>query len=382
MPTMKVIYLINGLNGGGAAFPMLELIGLMRGSGHAVDVVALMPQDGKAAPRLERDGIACEVIGGGPGDVIGPAARLLRRLRRDRPDLLWTSLTRATLYGQLAGRLLDLPVVSWQHSAWLKPLNLAALRRTRRLTSRWVADSESVATFTADRLGVPPQDVDVWSPFVADPARPTARWNDEPTLRLGTLGRLHHSKQYAVLLRALARAREGEPAVAARIELRIAGDGPDEAALRTLAAVLGLQDCVRFEGFVDDPGRFLATLHGYAQTSLKEGFCIAAHEAMLAGLPVISTRVGELARSVRPGATGWLCDVGDVDGIASAILAWAKDPASASAMGRAGRAWVLDRYSRQRFEADGGRLLDRVEQEVVRGTWRRKPPPDWAPRAP
>ena len=365
---MKVVYLINGLNGGGAAFPMVQVLVLMQELGHEVKVLALLPQDGKAGPRLAQAGIRYEVLGNHPWALFGPALRLLRRLRDDRPDLLWTSLTRGTLYGQLAGRLLGIPVVSWQHSDFLKPANLAILRRTRRLSLRWIADSAAVAEFTRLRLGIPADRIDVWAPFVADPGLPVATgWPGSGPLRLGSLGRLHHSKQYAVLLRAFARARELDAASAARLELHLAGDGEERAALESLAAELGLVEVLRFRGFVSPPAEFLSGLHGYVQTSLKEGFCIAAHEAMLAGLPVIATRVGELARSVRPGETGWLCEVGDVEALARAMLELASDPARAAAMGAAARAQVLERHSRERFRSIGERLLQVISREVADG---------------
>ena len=353
---MRIVYLINGLNGGGAAFPMTRLVGLMRERGHDARVVALMAQDGRAAPRLEQAGIPYQIIGSGFGDYLGQAWRLIAHLRRERPDLIWTSLTRGTVYGQLAGRLLGIPVVSWQHNAHLKPGNLAILRRTRGLTARWVADSESVRHFAESALGIAPELITVWPPFVADPEQPAALpWNREGRLRLGTLSRLHPNKRHAVLLRAFARARELDAELAARIELVIAGDGPEDAALKALAAELKLD--VQFPGFLDRPGPFLASLHGYIQTSFKEGFCISVHEAMQAGLPVISTKVGELAYSVRPGETGWLCEVGDVEALAQAMLAMVRAPAAAAAMGARARDWVLDRYAQARFRATGDQLL-------------------------
>jgi len=76
---MRIVYLINGLNGGGAAFPMVRVIGLMRDLGHEVRVIALMPQDGKAAVRLVRAGIPYEVVGNDVYDVLRPAMRLIVR---------------------------------------------------------------------------------------------------------------------------------------------------------------------------------------------------------------------------------------------------------------------------------------------------------------
>ena len=224
---MQIVYLINGLNGGGAAFPMVRIIGLMRGLGHDVTVTALMLQDGKAVPKLDAAGIPHEVLGNGQRDFIAPALRLIQRLRRRRPDLIWTSLTRATIYGQLVGRLLGIPVVSWQHSAYLKPANLAILQRTAKLTKRWVADSESVRQFATSSLRIDFDKITVWPPFTADSCSPVAApWTGRDRFRLGTLGRLHHSKQYEVLLRAFARARALGGHVGSRLELTIAGDGP------------------------------------------------------------------------------------------------------------------------------------------------------------
>jgi glycosyltransferase involved in cell wall biosynthesis len=363
---MRIVYLINGLNGGGAAFPMVRVIGLMRELGHEVRVIALMPQDGKAAVRLVRAGIPYEVIGSGAGDFFAPALRLTRRLRTLEPQLIWTSLTRGTIYGQLIGRLLRIPVVSWQHSAFLKRGNAAVLRRTLRLTARWIADSDAVNAFARAVLGVEPDKISTWPPFVADSAAPVAGpWTGTGLIRLGTLGRLHSSKQYDVLLRAFSRARQLDTHLSAHMQLLIAGEGPERQYLQTLVPKLGLQGSVTFAGFVAQPASFLASLHAYVQTSMKEGFCIAAHEAMLAGLPVISTRVGELAYSVRPGNTGWLCEVGDTEALARAMVALVHDPAEAAHMGSNARAIILDRYSPARFQTAGRALLERIQREVV-----------------
>jgi hypothetical protein len=292
---MKIVYLINGLNGGGAAFPMVQVLGLMQELGQEVQVFALLPQDGKAAPRLAQAGIPWEVLGDHPWSVLGPAMRLVRRLRDDRPDLLWTSLTRGTLYGQLAGRLLGIPVVSWQHSDYLKPANLAILRRTRRLSSRWIADSEAVAQFTRTRLGVPADRLDIWPPFVADPQLPVATaWPGSGPFRSAASARTTASSTPCCC--AFARARELDAASAARSSFT-AGDGEERAASiagRGTGPRPGARSGIRLAARrVLRPARLCP--------DLPEGRpCIAAHEAMLAGLPVVSTRVGELARSVSP----------------------------------------------------------------------------------
>ncbi|MDB5988579.1 MAG: glycosyltransferase [Nevskia sp.] len=361
---MRIHYLINGLNGGGAAFPVIDVIKLMRDCGHQVQMLALMPQDRRAIPRLEQAGIDCEIIGDGPGDIFKSGAKLIARLRRDRPDLLWTSLTRATIYGQLAGRLLGIPVVSWQHNAFLKAHNRAILRRSRALTLRWVADSVAVKRFAELELGIAADLVDIWPLFIAHLDVPqVAGWRGNGRFRIGSLGRLHPNKQYDVLIRAAARVRELDAALSQQLEFVVAGAGPERAALDTLAAELGV-DNLKFVGFREQPRQFLGELHAYIQPSRNEGLCLAAHEAMQAALPVIATSVGELAHSIVDGETGLLCGVGDVEALAQAILTLVRDPQRAAQMGQAARARVIARFGEDQFSTKGRAILQRIEREI------------------
>ena len=214
----------------------------------------------------------------------------LRWLNREvavmRPTHLWTSLTRATLLGQLVGLRRRLPVVSWQHAAYLKPGNRRLLRAMQPLSKLWIGDSDAVTRLTAERLKVPPERLMQWPIFRADPDAPRAMpWRPGEPVRIGSLGRLHPVKGYDVLLEALALL----PADVARYQATIAGDGADREALEEQARALGLTG-VRFTGYADDPSAYLAGLHLYVQPSRSEGLCVAAHEAMQAGLPVVRER--------------------------------------------------------------------------------------------
>lgn len=360
---MRVAYLINGLNGGGAALPVADVIGAIRAAGHEARVIALMRQDGRAAARLEAARIEYRVLG--PERFGGRCfLRLLRELRRDRPDLIWTSLARSAIAGQIAGRLLNIPVVSWQNNGFLRWWNLAALRRTQSWARRWVADSDAVKTFAIERLGVDAGRVRVWPLFIADPAAPQAQpWAPPQAFRIGSLGRLHPNKRYDVLVRACARMAQLDPDAARGIQIRIAGSGEEAERLKALAASLGT-DALRFEGYLEDPRAFLAGLHGYVQCSHHEGLCIAAHEAMQAGLPVVATPVGQLAHSVVEGETGFRVPVDEVEALAEALLRLARDPARAASMGRTARERVLTSFGRPRFEAIGHELMDELRAEL------------------
>jgi len=260
------------------------------------------------------------------------------------------------------GPMLGLPVVCWQHAAFLKPWNRRFLRLLQSRALLWVADSRSVEALTAQRLGVEPGRLVCWPIFAADPAMPQAcaRQPGGP-VRIGSLGRLHPVKGYDVLIRGLAKLKASgyEPPVPA--EVVIAGDGAERERLKALARSTGVTN-LHFQGYTESPRDFLSTLHLYVQPSRSEGFCIAAHEAMTAGLPVIASAVGELPYSIRQGVTGLTVPPGDADALAEALKALLDDPARLGGMGQAARADMLSRFSWDHFEATGRSIVERIRQ--------------------
>jgi len=358
---MRIYYLINGFNGGGAALPIPDIVELMRNRGHEVKIYGLMRQDGKACARLEKAGVHYEILGKGKGNAAASFPTVIRSVRRALPDVIWTSLTRATLYGQLAGKFLGIPVVSWQHSAYLKPLNRVLLRVTRNLSWRWITDSENVREFAIRELRIRPEKVSIWPMFHAVSGFPQSRpWLGHGPIRVGTLGRLHSNKRFDCLIRVAAEIKARNAELSSRIEFVIGGTGPELEQLQQLAEELGAHN-VRFAGYVENPAEFLRELHIYIQTSHHEGLCIAAHEAMLSALPVVATRVGQLRYTIMEGETGLLCEVGDVGALADAVIFMAQNPARAHAMGVAARGRVMSLFSEEKFHESGERLLDVLE---------------------
>jgi glycosyltransferase involved in cell wall biosynthesis len=187
-----------------------------------------------------------------------------------------------------------------------------------------------------------------------------APWRAGEPLRIGSLGRLHRVKGYDVLVEAMAQLLRDGFRPAAPIELTIAGEGAERAALERLITTHGLNDIIRLPGFSADPRAFLAGLHVYVQPSRSEGFCIAMHEAMQAGLPVIASAAGEMPNSVVSGATGAIVRPANPDQLAAALRQLLSDPERLRLMGSAARARVLERYSQQNFAATGKAIIEQI----------------------
>jgi glycosyltransferase involved in cell wall biosynthesis len=357
---LRIAYIINSLEGGGAALPVPAVAGVLANQGATVEIFALTRRNGRALEAMETAGLVVHVRDGGEKDHRAATAWLNGQLALFRPDILWTSLTRATLLGQIVGRWRRTPVVSWQHNAYLKPANLFLLRATQRLSRLWIGDSDSVTALTAARLGVPPDRLASWPLFAADADAAQARpWRPGEPLKLGSLGRLHPAKGYDVLIAALARMRaEGfQPPVP--FEIHIGGEGAEREALEAQLHSAGI-DKVRLAGYVEQPGALLADLHLYLQPSRREGLCIAAHEAMQAGLPVVASAVGQLAYSIQPGITGLLVPPEKPDALAQTLVDLLSSPERLAAMGAASRERVLDRFSSAAFARAGAEIVARL----------------------
>lgn len=68
-------------------------------------------------------------------------------------------------------------------------------------------------------------------------------------------------------------------------------------------------------------------------------------EAMATATPVVATKIGGMTEIVDDGVTGVLTEPGQPQALAEAILKIIADPVRASAMGKAGRIKVQQRYS-------------------------------------
>jgi L-malate glycosyltransferase len=103
-------------------------------------------------------------------------------------------------------------------------------------------------------------------------------------------------------------------------KLLFVGDGPERSGAESLCRELNIIDDVRFVGKQEQLEDILAVSDLFLLTSEYESFGLAALEAMAAGVPVISTNAGGLTEINEHGKTGFLSNVGDVDGMAQFAL--------------------------------------------------------------
>jgi glycosyltransferase involved in cell wall biosynthesis len=179
-----------------------------------------------------------------------------------------------------------------------------------------------------------------------------ARWRAlaarEPHQRDGAtilcVARQYPRKHVADLLRALPAVRRAVP----RARAVIAGDGPEHARLRALAAELGLNDAVIFTGALADDQLELLYRQAdiFCLPSVQEGFGIVFLEAMACGLPVVATLAAAIPEVVPDRRAGLLVPPSDLAALAHALIELLSRPSQRTDYGRFGREYV------ERFDWD------------------------------
>ena len=231
----------------------------------------------------------------------------------------------------------------WQYRLFYEPLLNLALRRAARIVvaSPPMLDAPSLAPFRA-KCVVVPYGIDP-KPYTATPGIAARPASPEPTVLF--VGRLVAYKGVDVLLRAL----QGLP-----VRAVIVGDGPCRAALESSAAELGVADRVTFAGQVPDETRLewyrAADVFVLPSVSRQEAFGMVQVEAMLSGLPVVSTALPTGVPWVnQPGETGLVVAPGDPQALRSALASLAASPELRRRLGAQARARALATFTAERM---------------------------------
>src|SRR5690554_1535671 len=110
-----------------------------------------------------------------------------------------------------------------------------------------------------------------------------------------------------------------------KAKLIMVGEGPDKEMAENLVVEMGIQDKVLFVGQSNEVDKILCFSDLFLLPSEKESFGLAALEAMVNSVPVISTNTGGLPEVNVDGISGYLSEVGNVEEMGRNALEILKD---------------------------------------------------------
>jgi len=181
-----------------------------------------------------------------------------------------------------------------------------------RRCSAFIVLSESWRSFFVNTCGVSPDRIRVLLNPVEIPKSIVDRKNrSRTTTKILCCGRIRHTKGTFDLIRAFS---DLPVSLRQSAELILAGDGEVEAA-RALAVELNVQSQVQLLGWVDELQRdkLLSEADIFTLPSHYEGLPMSILEAMAAGLPILSTRIGGIPDVVTDSQNGYLVNAGDIE---------------------------------------------------------------------
>lgn len=307
-----VVHVITGLGRGGAETVLYRYLDKLPAEARQRHFVISLGGRGFFGDKLETLGVSVHTLGmGGLLSLPRAFVKLVKVMRRARPDIVQTWLYHADLLGGLAARLSGNPPVIWGvHTVNLDPHTSKSTIAARRLcawTSRWLPSSiicvaqatvEKHAALGYDqaRMQVVPNGFDLPDLHAIEADAQVLRQSlglKSHHRVVGCVGRFHQDKDYPTFLRAASLLKQQNR----NVRFFLVGNEltPSNETLSEWIAQEGLQDCIHTLGERNDIPACMAAMDIFCLPSQTEAFPLVLGEAMAAARPVISTDVGDAA---------------------------------------------------------------------------------------
>jgi glycosyltransferase involved in cell wall biosynthesis len=351
--------------GGGAEVHMEEILAHLARRGVRCTLVT----SGFAGGKAEDRGDGYRIVRGGHEYDFNLAVPFLYRrvARADPPDLVIDDINKIPFYSPLWAGVPVLAMVPHLMGTTVfrevNPILAAAVYAAEWPVGRIYrrCHFEVISESTKDDLvarGWEPERVSVVhcgidrAMYFRDPSGAKAE-----TPSIVYVGRVKRYKSVDHAIRALPAVRAAVPGAT----LTIVGDGDKAPELRRLTAQLGLDDAVRFTGFVplEEKRRLVQQAHVVVNPSEKEGWGLTNVEANACGTTCVAADSPGLRDSVRDGVTGLLYPYADVPALAAALVRVLRDAALRARLETGGLAWT-DQLTWERCGDETLAILERV----------------------
>lgn len=371
---LKVLQLLSNPMLGGTETFVLGLTPRLRVRGLDIGLANVWDGGGALARAARQLGIPCDVLDVGQRRFRPDALPVLRAmLRREKFDVVTAYGLRTTLLlraAMIGGGFDPRPVLVTGLRGmddWRRWYHVWADRLTEPWMDYFVGVSRRVCRRRVEREGTDPAKV-LHIPNGIDTGvfrRDERPWPARGDLNLPggrlcvTVANLRHQKGHPFQLDVIKRL-QNRPA-----DLRFVwvGTGPDEPALRRLAAEHGLSDVIVFYGAADDVRPILTHAELFFLSSKEEGMPRAMMEAMAMGVPVLATDVGGNPEVVRDGLDGLIVPYGDVEKAAEALQRLVDEAPLRQRLAEAAACRIRDEFS---FDAIAGRYADLYRRLAAR----------------
>lgn len=335
---MKILQVLAGAAHGGAETAFVDMCLAMQEAGQTVEVVT-RPNEGRV-PKLKESGIPVHTAPFGSALDIYTPYKIQRVIKKFQPDIVQSWMSRASQKVRRWHPALGVPpyVVFSRLGGYYKIKNF-------QNTDRFITITPDIKRYLVEECGVLSSHVRHINNFAETEhyelpvAREAYNVPQGATLCL-CLGRLHSSKAFDIMIRAIAQTPNAY--------LWVAGEGPDRAALEALITELNVKDRVTLLGWRDDRAALLAAADICVFPSRYEPFGTVFVQAWANHTPLITTAADGPRQFVKDHEDGLVVPVDDVDALSASIQEMAADPSLRKRLVEAGYTRYLNEFTKEK----------------------------------
>lgn len=351
---MKVFFTIDALINAGTEKSMLEIIPHFSKNTNASVVYFYPRHELKEAYEHKNIPLYFMDLKGGFSFLRG--VKLLKRLiRKEKPDIIVSSLLRANLISRAACYLTGTKLIGTFVSDSYSPQRTSGYHLKRRIgfafyywldrltafiPAAWISNSESIKRSNCQKLHVKEEIVEVIYRGRHIPSFKAWQPPGNEKFVFATMGRLLVTKGFAELINAFAMIAQQYPPV----HLDIYGEGADRSLFEKQIDRLGLNEKITLHGNVINASGKLYGANCFVFPSWYEGFSGSLVEAMMMGIPVIASDIPMNLEAVTDKQTALVHKVKDTDSLFACMKTMMDDYNGNVQMGARARDEAIRRF--------------------------------------
>lgn len=310
-----------------------------------------------------------------PSNDWAAVSTLCKLIAKEKPDLLHTHGTKASLISRLAAKRMKVPgVITTAHnfiyqtpSTWLKGKLLSYLLRGHLIpeADQYISVSKALARNIIKNERIPKEKMNViyngidlkQFEIILDCHEAKAALHldiKEPVV--GVIARLIPQKGVHHFLKMADIISKKLPGC----QFLIIGSGPQRDALVDMAHNMGIAARIIFLGFREDINTLLPIINVLVIPSLSEGLSITALEGMAARRPIVAYNTGGLSEIIINEETGLLVKRGDIHALSQGVIELLIHRQKAERLGNTARNIVEKKFSLEKMVLETERVYEKV----------------------
>ena len=172
---------------------------------------------------------------------------------------------------------------------------------------------------------------------------------------VGMVGRMSPQKAPDVFVKMAKQVKDEVP----NAHFIIVGNGNQEDEIRKYAEDNGFSDNLHITGWVDNPMSYVEIFDVACLLSRWEGFGLALPEYMMAGKPIVASRVDAIPNIIQNGENGLLVEVDDAVSASEAVLRLYRESGLRDRLVAQGMEDVHNRFNARRVSEEHGKLFEK-----------------------